>query len=410
MVPNGWLNRSIDDNIIFSGGSQPPRNTFQFEPSDGYVRLIQIRDYKTDKNATYVPKKLAKKFCSDADVMIGRYGPPIFQILRGIVGAYNVALIKATPKAGVDREFMYYFLKRADLLQIIESYSQRTSGQTGIEMDVLKSFPMHLPPLPEQRKIAKILSTWDGAIRATERLISNSKNQKKSLLQQLVKGKKRFKKINGVNDFKKNSYGEIPRDWDYPQIKDICIPLTEKNTHKKDYPVLSCSKHIGFLDSLKYFKKKVFSDDTSGYRIIPKGCFGFPSNHIEEGSIGLQNIYEMGIVSPIYVIFKADQERVNNTYLFYLLKTEHYRQIFSAATNASVDRRGSLRWKEFKTIHIPLPSLEEQQKIADVIVNADKEIKTLEQQLSYLIQEKKSLMQQLLTGKRRVKIDEAEVA
>lgn len=402
MVPKGWLNRTIENNITFSGGSQPPREVFIDEPKENYIRLIQIRDYKTDKYATYIPKNLAKKFCSSSDVMIGRYGPPIFQILRGIEGAYNVALIKASPKNGVDNDYMYYFLSREPLLRLIESHSQRTSGQTGIEMDVLKSYPMPLPPFPEQKKIAQILSTWDQAITITEQLLANSQQHKKALMQQLLTGKKRLSMPANGYDFKKTRYGFIPNDWEYPAIKDVCTQVTEKNTESADYPVLSCSKYDGFVDSLKYFKKKVFSDDTSGYRLIHRGYFGFPSNHIEEGSIGLQNLYDTGIVSPIYVVFRAKPKKVDNTYLYAVLKTDHYRQIFGAATNASVDRRGSLRWKEFSLIHVPLPPLEEQKRIAAVLSTADQEISALQQKLGALKQEKKALMQQLLTGKRRV--------
>ncbi|MCE9785401.1 restriction endonuclease subunit S [Shewanella algae] len=409
MVPKGWLNCSIEDNITFSGGSQPPREVFIDEPKENYIRLIQIRDYKTDKYATYIPKNLAKKFCSPSDVMIGRYGPPIFQILRGIEGAYNVALIKASPKNGVDNDYMYYFLSRGSLLRVIESHSQRTSGQTGIEMDVLKSYPMPLPPMSEQKKIAKILSTWDKTITTTEQLLANSQQQKKALMQQLLTGKKRLGLNNGSYDFQRARYGLIPKDWEYLAIKDICTQVTEKNTESSDYPVLSCSKYDGFVDSLKYFKKKVYSDDTSGYRLIHRDCFGFPSNHIEEGSIGLQNLYDTGLVSPIYVVFRANPKKVDNAYLYAVLKTDHYRQIFGAATNASVDRRGSLRWKEFSLIHVPLPPLEEQQKIAAVLSTADQEITTLQQKLEALKLEKKALMQQLLTGKRRVKIDNKEV-
>ena len=409
MVPNGWSNTCIDDNITFSGGAQPPREVFKFEPEEGYIRLIQIRDYKSDKFITYVPQKLAKKFCTADDVMIGRYGPPIFQILRGIEGAYNVALIKAIPKFGVDKEFMYYFLKRDPLLRVIESYSQRTSGQTGIEMDVLKAYPMHLPPLPEQRKIAQILSTWDKVIATTEKLIDASKQHKKSLMQQLLTGKKRLGMKLGSYCLQKTRYGDIPQDWEYPSIREICTQFSQKNTDSKELPVLSCSKHIGFVDSLKYFKKKVYSDDTSGYKVIPLNFFGFPSNHIEEGSIGLQRVYDYGIVSPIYVVFQSDNKRVDNEYLFSVLKTDHYRQIFCAATNASVDRRGSLRWKEFSAIHVPLPPLEEQQKIASVLATNDKNIELLKGKLAHFKQERKALMQQLLTGKRRVKVAETEV-
>ncbi|WP_042149526.1 MULTISPECIES: restriction endonuclease subunit S [unclassified Pseudoalteromonas] len=404
MIPKDWSNTTINDNITFSGGAQPPRNVFKFEPEEGHIRLIQIRDYKSNKHATYVPKDLAKKFCSTDDVMIGRYGPPIFQILRGIAGAYNVALIKAIPHDGVNKEFMYYSLKRSSLLRVIESFSQRTSGQTGIEMDALKAYPMPLPPPAEQKKIAKVLSVWDKAIAIKEALIGINKKQKKALAQQLLTGQKRLGLKTGSFSFFETRYGKIPKDWKYPAIREVSEQISKKNSEQNNYPVLSCSKYVGFVDSLKYFNKKVFSDDTSGYRIIPKGCFGFPSNHIEEGSIGLQKLYEFGIVSPIYVVFKTNDKIIDNDFLFALLKTEHYRQIFSASTNASVDRRGSLRWKDFSAIHIPLPPIDEQRRISSVLSNAGIEIELLEKQLVDLKQEKKALMQQLLTGKRRVQI------
>lgn len=223
----------------------------------------------------------------------------------------------------------------------------------------------------------------------------------------MVVGTRRFCGKNQDCRYKNTKYGRIPLDWDYVAIKDICYQVSEKNKSVNDYPVLSCSKYDGFVDSLKYFKKKVYSDDISGYRVIPFGAFGFPSNHIEEGSIGLQTLYDFGLVSPIYVVFKANDKKVNNEYLFALLKTEHYRQIFSAATNASVDRRGSLRWKEFSVIHVPLPSRDEQDKIALAIKVASSEIAVIQKKLEYLKQEKTSLMRQLLTGKRRVRVDAA---
>lgn len=276
--------------------------------------------------------------------------------------------------------------------------------------EILNELPlMAASSKQEEDRIAKILSTWDKAIAVTETLLTNSQLQKKALMQQLLTGKKRLGLPAGSYEFKITRYGSIPKDWDYPAIKEICTQVNEKNSAAVDHPVLSCSKYDGFVDSLKYFNKKVYSDDLSGYRLIHRGCFGFPSNHIEEGSIGLQNLYDTGIVSPIYVVFRASPTRVDKSYLYAVLKTDHYKQIFGAATNASVDRRGSLRWKEFNQIHVPLPPLKEQQKIAAVLSAADTEISILEKKLTCLKDEKKALMQQLLTGKRRVKVEAEEV-
>src|ERR1700728_1938179 len=101
---------SLGEICEFVGGSQPPKSTFRSSDGPGLVRLIQIRDYKTDRFRTYIPVELAKRFCTTDDVMIGRYGPPIFQILRGLEGAYNVALMKAVPRdASLDNNYLYYF-------------------------------------------------------------------------------------------------------------------------------------------------------------------------------------------------------------------------------------------------------------------------------------------------------------
>lgn len=144
----------IDDIITFQGGSQPDKSYFEYEPTKDNIRLIQIRDYKSDKNITYIPKSMARRLCTADDIMIGRYGPPIFQILRGIEGAYNVALMKATPKKG-NKEFIRAFLKQKCLLEYLESMSKRTAGQDGIQMDKLKLYPFPFPPLSLQQQFAE---------------------------------------------------------------------------------------------------------------------------------------------------------------------------------------------------------------------------------------------------------------
>lgn len=116
----------IKDVCDFVGGSQPPKKVFVSDPMDGYIRLIQTRDYKTDNYKTYIPKEQARRFCSKTDIMIGRYGPPIFQILRGLEGAYNVALMKAVPKDKIHNDYLYYILKQEALFEYVDSLSKRT--------------------------------------------------------------------------------------------------------------------------------------------------------------------------------------------------------------------------------------------------------------------------------------------
>ncbi|MEQ2945290.1 restriction endonuclease subunit S [Anaerostipes hadrus] len=178
---------SIGEHITFSGGSQPDKKYFIYEEREGYIRLVQTQDYRTDKYKTYIPIEKARKTCTETDVMIGRYGPPVFQIKRGIAGAYNVALIKATEKDSsiLDKEFMFYLLNRNDLFLALDAVSRRSAGQAGVDMELLKSFKFYLPSIPEQQKIADCLSSLDEVIEKQKATLAAWEELKKGLLQQM---------------------------------------------------------------------------------------------------------------------------------------------------------------------------------------------------------------------------------
>ncbi|WP_421143494.1 restriction endonuclease subunit S [Aeromonas dhakensis] len=419
MVPKGWEKRDLQGLISIKHGFAFKSEYFSdngnmvlltpgsFYESGGFRNQgAKTKFYNGDVPSGYLLEKgdMLIAMTEQAEGLLGSalFVPENSKYLHN----QRLGLVQIIRQERVCLEFLYLFFNSPS------SRRQITEQSTGTKVkhtspDRLCSVVGLIPPLPEQKKIAQILSTWDQAISTTEQLLANSQQQKKALMQQLLTGKKRIGHKTGSYVFKSTRYGLLPEEWSYPAIKDFCHQISGKNNENMDYPVLSCSKYDGFVDSLNYFNKKVYSDDLSGYRVIPRGCFGFPSNHIEEGSIGLQNLYDYGFVSPIYVVFKANTAKVNNDYLIAQLKTDHYRQIFSASTNASVDRRGSLRWKEFSAIHVPLPPLKEQNKIAAVLKSAEQEIVLLTKKINALKQEKKALMQQLLTGKRRVKVEAA---
>lgn len=173
----------MSDIVVFQGGSQPDKKHFEYEPSEDNIRLIQIRDYRTDKYITYIPKSLAKRHCTADDIMIGRYGPPIFQILQGIEGSYNVALMKAVPQRG-NKEFIRYFLKQECLLHYLEGMSKRTAGQDGIQMDKLKAYPFPFPPLELQNQFAAFVEKTDRTKAAVKQVLAKAETLKKALMQE----------------------------------------------------------------------------------------------------------------------------------------------------------------------------------------------------------------------------------
>ena len=189
----GWVEKKLGDVCDFVGGSQPPKAVFSKTKTDGNIRLIQIRDYKSDKHVVYIPRETARRFCSADDVMIGRYGPPIFQILRGLEGAYNVALMKAIPNESVlDRDYLYQFLRNPALLQYVIYHSERAAGQIGVTKETLAPYPIPLPPLSNQRAIAQRFLEIESETQRLESLYQNKLNAldelKKSLLHQAFTG------------------------------------------------------------------------------------------------------------------------------------------------------------------------------------------------------------------------------
>jgi len=172
----------IEDVCDFVGGSQPPKSEFINTPREGYVRLIQTRDYKTDAFPTYIRSASTKKFCDANDIMIGRYGPPVFQICRGLTGAYNVALLKAKPKKCVDREYLYYFLKQDSVFQYVDKLSARTGGQTGVDLVSLYKYPIRLPDaVSDQRKLVSVLIALDAKIDCNNRINAELEAMAKTL-------------------------------------------------------------------------------------------------------------------------------------------------------------------------------------------------------------------------------------
>lgn len=321
---------------------------------------------------------------------------------RGVV---SPAYVVCRPIARrVNPRFMFYYFKSQAGLYRLWAYSFGITGdRLRLYFNDFCLVPAPLPPLAEQKKIADVLTAWNDAIGQMRKLIEAKKRRKKGLMQQLPTGKRRLPGFAKTKKYVPHRFFKLPADWGHLQLREIASERSERNGQVRNATVLSCSKYRGFVLSSEYFGKQVFSEDTSNYKVVRKGWFGFPANHVEEGSIGLLKDFDVGIVSPIYIVFSVCN-RVLPEYLYAVFKTETFRHIFAISTNASVDRRGSLRWREFGLIQVPLPSLPEQRAITAVLRTADEEITHLEAELAALEKQKRGLMQKLLTGAVRVKV------
>ncbi|WP_031289728.1 restriction endonuclease subunit S [Leucobacter sp. UCD-THU] len=297
-------------------------------------------------------------------------------------------LARGRRTASMDMRWLNYALGFGDVATSVRELATGTSNSMkNIPKARLLEFSLLVPSPEEQRAISSVLVDVDGLIASLERLIAKKKEINQGLMQTMLTGATRL--------------AGFGTPWSVRRIHEVLAPRSELNVSGESLEVLSCTKHEGFVRSLDYFKNQVFSRDLSSYRVIRRGDIGYPANHIEEGSIGVQEIYDRAVVSPIYVVMYP----IGGNDSFFLqrqMKLESFRQKFARVMNASVDRRGSLRWKEFSQIEVQVPDLDEQYAISRVLRDADNEIAALERRLASARAIKHGMMQELLTGRTRL--------
>jgi type I restriction enzyme S subunit len=387
-IPEDWEVKCIGEfgKVKRGAGSQ-----YIIYKETGGIRLIRINDF-FDNNPVYVePTKEILRFSIEGnDILFAGTGASAGASYLpknewiGLPHSYNAPRIRVNPDE--NRFFLLYALQsnyvaRQQLVLFVGA------AQPFLDITAIANFKILTPKKAEQTAIAALLSTWDTAISKTSALIAQKELRKKWLKQQLLTGKRRLPGFGG--------------EWRLIHISDVSKEVSIKNRSDKEVPVLSCTKYNGLVPSLEYFGRKIFSDDLTTYKIVPKNHFAYATNHIEEGSIGYQENFDEALISPMYTVFKTDSS-INDYFFYKLLKSYRCIYEYQAWMEGSIDRRGGLRWDAFSKIKVQVPSLKEQIAIAQVVQAADKEITLLKTNLDKLKEQKRGLMQVLLTGKKRL--------
>ena len=409
MVPNGWKKGVIKDIAKVSSGGTPSRQ------NDAYwlggqipwvttteVKFGVIKDTEQKITEAGLKNSSAKLFPKDT-ILMAMYGQGKTrgQVAKlGIEASTNQACAALLLNDGFEVDYYYQYLvsQYENIRELANS-----GGQQNLSAGIIKSIHIPIPPQLEQRKIAKILSIWDKAISTTERLIDNSKQQKKALMQQLLTGKKRLLDDSGKSfesEWEEKRLSEIgdiysggtpstakPEYWD----GDINW-VTPTDITKQDSIYIESTARLVSTDGIK----------NSSAKLLPKGTL-LVCTRATIGEMAIAS-HEMSTNQGFKNI--VPNEKTNIEFVYYLLNFYKHKLISKASGSTFLE----LSKSAFEGMHFHIPDYQEQKKIAAVLLNADREIDVLQQQLSDLKQEKKALMQQLLTGKRRVKVDKKEVA
>lgn len=290
-------------------------------------------------------------------------------------------------------DFLFRLIQHNHFIQVANVSSG--SKMPRADWNYVSSFPFPLPPLPEQTAIANLLSTWDKAIQTTTALITQKQNRKKWLMQKLLTGKKRLKGFNGK--------------WKKLKMEDVFERVVRKNT-ENNTNVVTISAQRGFVKQTDFFNKTIASEIIDNYFLVEKGEFCYNksySNGYPWGATKRLNDYDKAVVTTLYICFKLKTGKTQSGDFF-----EHYFEAnlldegLTSVANEGGRAHGLLNVTptDFFNLKITSPEKDEQVAIANVLQTADKEIQTLQNKLDKLKEQKKGLMQVLLTGKKRLKI------
>lgn len=412
MVPKGWKKTHLK--CVISGAIKNGYSPLPASTNTGYwvLSLGALTDHGINSleiKPVVVDEKVKQALLSHGDFLISRSNTPdkVGRSIRFKNEVQNCSYPDLMMRFCVDAtkadpDFIEIKLKSTGVRQYYKSCAAgSSSSMVKINKAVVENTPLLLPPFPEQRIIAKILSTWDQAISTTEQLLANSQQQKKALMQQLLTGKKRLLDKNGVRfsgEWKAQRIGSL--------LKEVKRPVQWNDD--SEYHLLSVKRHSEGV---------VLREILKGSDILTKkmntalaGDFLISKMQVVHGATGLvTEEFNKCHISDSYIALRPkDDEKIDIAFFSWFSKQKiMYHKAFLCSYGVHIEKM-TFNFNMFIKEKVVIPaSLEEQKKISTILSTAEQEISALQKKLSALKQEKQALMQQLLTGKRRVKVEAA---
>ncbi|MDC4345880.1 restriction endonuclease subunit S [Acinetobacter baumannii] len=406
MVPKEWKIKTIGDIATVSSGGTPNRKEQAYWNGDiPWVTTAEVQ-FKTILDSV---EKITKEGLTNSSaklfpintILMAMYGQGKTrgQVAKlGIEASTNQACAAIILSSDYCVDYYYQFL----IYQYENIRNMSNSGsQENLSGSIVKSIPVLVPPYFEQEKIAQILSTWDQAISTTEKMLENSQQQKKALMQQLLTSKKRLLDENGV---------KFSNEWSAKNLESLVYRPLCYGVLKPGEDVLDGHPLIRIQD----IDDRGFIDIRKVIRITDELHYEFRRTILNTNDLIISIVGTLGKIFVIpkelnganitraFAVIGADPKRIDTRFIYQYLNSSMIQEwLLNTATG---NAQKVLNIAALKELQIPLPTIEEQRRIAEVLFIADQEIETLQKKLDCLKQEKKALMQQLLTGKKRVKV------
>lgn len=395
MLPEGWrklplcdvaeIRTGIAKNERISGEHIDIPYLRVANVQDGNIDIKEIKSIKIEKN------KISRYLLQYGDVLMTE-GGDFDKLGRGDVWKEQISpcvhqnhVFAVRPNQNkLNSEFLSALASSNYGRLYFLSCAKRSTNLASINATQLKKFPVILPPLSEQNAIIVVLSIWDKAISTTDILLANSRQQKKALMQQLLTGKRRLPGFTG--------------EWKFPRARKLFKNISIK--HRPEETLLAVTQTEGVIPRHLLDRRVVMPDgDVNLYKLVKKGDFIISLRSFQGG---LEYSSYQGLVSPAYTVITKCCD-IDDMFYKHYFKSALFIGKLAVAVIGIRDGK-QISYEDFSCIRLPYPPLDEQRAIATVLDAADREIVLLEQKAARLREEKKALMQQLLTGKRRVRL------
>lgn len=401
MIPDGWSSAKFGDVARIAEGQVDPREApfnqmLHIGPENVSQGTGRLSDCQTCEELELISGKYA---FDEKAIVYSKIRPNLNKVCYPrFSGVCSADMYPVWPdETQITPEYLYQLMLGPVFLKRAIACSMRT-GMPKINRADLNGLSIEIPPLVEQRRIATRLEAWDRAIETVGALIANARAQKQALMQQLLSGKHRLPGFSG--------------EWQRKPINVIATRVTRRNDGT-ELPVLTISSTSGFVRQDEKYSRYMAGKSVETYIMLNKGEFAYNkgnSKTYEFGCIFDLEGYASALVPHVYVCFKLKKGYSHRFYKA-LFEADYLAPQLGRLVNTGVRNNGLLNIKpsEFLGTKVPVPPLHEQNAIAAVMEAASRTVVEHETQLTALRQEKAALMQQLLTGNRRVKLPESEV-
>ena len=400
-IPSDWELEKLGDCCLIKGEYGINAAAVEYSKQlPTYLRITDIDDegnYTSIKEVSVDDENSGKFILNKGDIVFARTGATVgktylYDIKDGVLVFAGFLIRFRTNENILLPIYLKFFSSTKTYWDWVKKISMR-SGQPGINAEEYGLLKIPLPPLPEQIAIAQLLSTWDNAITKTQALIAQKEQRKKWLMQNLLTGKMRLK--------------GFEEEWKENKLSDLFDRVTRKNT-EGNTTVVTISAQRGFVRQTDFFNKNIASEATENYFLVERGEFCYNksySNGYPWGATKRLNDFDKAVVTTLYICFGVkDKTKTNPEYFEQYFGANHLDKGLTKIAHEGGRAHGLLNVtpSDFFSLKVTIPSYEEQTAIAQVLKAADKEIQLLKMKCGKLKEQKKGLMQVLLTGKKRL--------